>query len=162
MKSFYQDTDIITSGSYASSNESVDETSGSQIDSNIIPNNLNLGILNPTIAAIQQVKNRNVQSSAIRFLTISKDVLVFLYRNNYDSSHLPPLYATQIEDGSLLIDWIFPNFRIGFSFEEDPSNNGWYIVTDKKLEEYTGSGYLTNENFKDTILRMFMFAINNS
>jgi hypothetical protein len=43
---------------------------------------------------------------------------------------LPPLHASYIEDdGAFLIEWMFEDRRLGFSFEADPSESGWFYVT---------------------------------
>ena len=61
-----------------------------------------------------------------------------------DMPPLPPLHAHIDKDGSVLIEWIFPDFRVGFNIEPDPEDSGWHLVSNKKVGEITASGQLTN------------------
>ena len=62
-----------------------------------------------------------------------------------DLRHIPPLHAYQSEDGSVLVEWIFPDFRIGFNIESNQEDSGWHLVSNKRLGEVTASGQLTSE-----------------
>lgn len=42
---------------------------------------------------------------------------------------LPPIYGNVHEDGAFHIEWLFEDRRLGFSFEVDPSESGWWWVT---------------------------------
>jgi len=45
-----------------------------------------------------------------------------------ESSKLPPLRLAVLEDSSYLLEWTFKDRRLGFSFEPDPKESGWYYV----------------------------------
>jgi hypothetical protein len=65
-------------------------------------------------------------------------------REPNDMPPLPPLRACVDIDGSVLLEWIFPDFRVGFNIEPDPQDSGWHLVSNKKVGEITASGQLTN------------------
>ena len=41
---------------------------------------------------------------------------------------LPPLSAAFLEDGSVLLEWTFPDRRLGFTLEPEAEASGWYFV----------------------------------
>jgi len=57
---------------------------------------------------------------------------------------LPPLHAYCDEDGSVLMEWLFPDLRVGFNIEPNSEDSGWHVVSNKKAREFTASGQLTN------------------
>ena len=42
------------------------------------------------------------------------------------------------EDGSVLVEWIFPGVRIGLNIEKDKKESGWHVVS----RQITASGPL--------------------
>jgi hypothetical protein len=56
----------------------------------------------------------------------------------------PPLLANIDEDGSLMLEWIFPDFRVGFNIEPVAADSGWHLVANKKMNHLTRSGALTD------------------
>jgi len=53
---------------------------------------------------------------------------------------LPSLRLTLLEDSSYLLEWTFEDRRLGFSFEKDPRDSGWYFVLFATLSERSESG----------------------
>lgn len=39
-----------------------------------------------------------------------------------------PLRLARLDDGSVLLEWTLPDRRLGFSFEPDKGDSGWYFV----------------------------------
>jgi hypothetical protein len=62
----------------------------------------------------------------------------YVPKNN--SSGLPPLRLSALEDSSYLLEWTFKDRRLGFSFEPDPKDSGWYYVYSKGSSELYESG----------------------
>ena len=60
----------------------------------------------------------------------------------FDASNVSPLCAGLADDGSLLLEWILPNFRIGFGVEDDDSQSSWFLITDENLGNLSGAGYI--------------------
>jgi hypothetical protein len=57
-------------------------------------------------------------------------------------SHIPALHAHVLEDGSVILEWVFPDFRVGFNIEPNRVDSGWNFVSGKKLNELSASGQL--------------------
>lgn len=74
------------------------------------------------------------------------------------SKKLPPLRAFQEEDGSLLIEWIFKGFRVGFSLEVEPEENGWYLVSKPSMGAINASGLLYGINLQRLIVWLIKFV----
>jgi hypothetical protein len=43
-------------------------------------------------------------------------------------TELPPVSAVALEDGSVLLEWTFPDRRLGFTLEPKAEASGWYFV----------------------------------
>ena len=54
---------------------------------------------------------------------------------------LPQIYAHKEEDDSIVVEWIFPDFRIGLNIEKDKKESGWHVVS----KQITASGPLFYE-----------------
>ena len=92
-----------------------------------LPSNLN--ILTNASDAIRRITDPEKQGDVIKFLLSVQNVLL-TNRFALDSiGSLPPLRININEDGSVLIEWIFSDFRIGFSIEKDRSQSNWYLVS---------------------------------
>lgn len=61
------------------------------------------------------------------------------------SNDIPPLRGHIEDDGSVLLEWIFPDFRMGFNIEPSPGDSGWHLVMNKKRGNFTASGPLTDK-----------------
>ena len=96
------------------------------------------------------------------FVTTFQSVLLKNRANIKHSSLLPPLKFHWLEDNSALIEWIFKDFRIGFSIEPDIEESGWYLVSNNNLEEISASGELDFKNLESLIVRLLNFALENS
>jgi hypothetical protein len=53
---------------------------------------------------------------------------------------LPALRLAALEDSSYLLEWTFKDRRLGFSFEPDPKDSGWYFVYSRASSELYESG----------------------
>ena len=51
-----------------------------------------------------------------------------------------PLRASVLDNGTLLIEWTLPDRRLGFSFESNPEESGWYFVFSKGSSERYEAG----------------------
>lgn len=80
-------------------------------------------------------------------------------RPNLNLSDIPPLTAQVEEDGAILLQWKFPDFRVGFNIEPDPNKSGWHLVSNEKLDEITASGRLSNTN--ETVQTLLQFILPN-
>lgn len=98
---------------------------------------------------IPRVDNPCVAEQLERLLSIISQMIQLVKQERQrrelnDMPPLPPLRACVDKDGSVLVEWIFPDFRVGFNIEPDPQDSGWHLVSNKKVREITASGQLTN------------------
>jgi len=93
---------------------------------------------------IPQIENADVAKQVKRLLSFIDKIVNIAEQKEVDLSHIPSLHAHVEEDGSVLLEWVFPDFRIGFNIESDPDYSGWHLVSNKKLGDITASGQLAN------------------
>ena len=73
---------------------------------------------------------------------------------------LPPICVFEAEDGSLLVEWIFTHFRIGFSLEPEKQDSGWFLVSDDTAGGISASGFLDGINIEWLISWLLGFVTN--
>lgn len=76
-------------------------------------------------AAAERTANPLVARQARRLLNELEQVL---YRMN--AVGLPPLHAAELADGSLLLEWLAPDRRVGLTLDPQPAQSGWYLLAD--------------------------------
>lgn len=107
---------------------------------------------------IPAIQDANVKNSTIS-LIIKILKLVTLYFNQHnESKFLPALNFNQLEDKSVLMEWIFKDFRIGFSIEPNPEESSWYLISNNKIDESTLHGLIVDKDF-DTNLKRLLLAV---
>ena len=90
-----------------------------------------------------KIKNKCVAEQLDKLLSIIDKIFnVSQQQGGVDFSCIPPMHAHVEEDGSVLLEWVFPDFRIGFNIEPDPDDSGWHLVSGKNLRNKTESGQL--------------------
>jgi hypothetical protein len=72
-----------------------------------------------------------------------------------DSSKFPPLRLATLEDSSYLLEWTFQDRRLGFTFETDPKESGWYFVLLKTSSYQSESGTMDRLEM-DRLIRMMI------
>jgi hypothetical protein len=75
---------------------------------------------------------------------------------------LPSFHPFVEDDGALLIEWVFEDFRIGFNTEVDPKESSWYLVSNAKLDEISASAYSPSVEHNPRIPWLLIFALLNS
>jgi hypothetical protein len=97
------------------------------------------------------------------FLNCYIETLVSLNDQITISNSLPRLSFTPFDDNTLLIEWIFRDFRIGFSIDKIAVDSNWYLVTNEKFKELTQSGSMDALHPEQSSLRpLISFALQNS
>lgn len=74
---------------------------------------------------------------------------------------IPPITVRALDDKTISLSWVFPDFRITFSFGGSHSDNYWFLVTNSKFDELTNSGHLSPEKYGHAISVVFNFIIRN-
>jgi len=159
MTNFLQDTDSTNWPESGLNFDSRDLTTSSERHANTFRLR---GESNPTRQVrkiVSKIENSDVIKQLDKLLSII-DEIFNVTQQSVDLSSIPPLNSHIDEDGSVFLEWIFPDFRIGFNIEPNPEDSGWHILSNKKLGERTESGQLA-ENMNVIILRLLDFILNN-
>ena len=75
------------------------------------------------------------------------------------ADYLPRLSAAVTDDGSLLFEWAFPEYRIGFNIEQDHRESGWFLVTKPSLGGIAASGFLNGADLQPLALWLLGFVV---
>lgn len=112
----------------------------------------------PEIESANDTKQNLTQPAREKLRTIADNDMVIEAENildalcktldKIDTRKLPPVRAFEVEDDSLLIEWIFPHHRVGFNIEPDKQESGWFLVSDKSAQSINAWGYLPDENIE--------------
>jgi len=119
------------------------------------------GESNPTRQArdiFSQIQNPSVAEQLSKLLSTIYILFRATPREAREMSSIPPLRAHVDEDGSVLLEWIFSDFRVGFNIEPNPDDSGWHLVSDKTHNVYTASGQLGDMNEVITFLLNLIFS----
>ncbi len=111
---------------------------------------------------IHQTENQYVAKEARKLLSIIQGAIASFKQFGVDLDYLPPLQAFNVDDGSVLIEWIFSNFRIGFNIEPNSEDSGWYLVSNENLGEISASGYTSSIDITLIVFWLLNFALSNS
>ena len=115
----------------------------------------------PAWSSVGQVENQKVADEATRILGIITETSLTFQRRGVDLGRLPQLHAFAVQDGSILIEWIFDDFRVGFSIEPIPSESSWYLVSNAKLRDISVAGDISRGESETQILmsKLLTFVI---
>ena len=166
---YYQETDskivfhLPIEARYAIKFQPVNETSGGIISRQFITPSSRTDITLPAQRVILQSENPEIIQKSNFLLKQINDFLNIFNALNFEINEMPPFHAFQSEDGAIIVEWTFKDFRIGFSFEENINKSGWYLITTVELGGISASGYLPNEeNSEQLILWLLNFAISHN
>lgn len=112
---------------------------------------------------VGQLEDKKVAGEARRILSIIAETISIFQRRAVNLERLPQLHAFDVQDGSILIEWIFDDFRVGFSIEPIPSESSWYLVSNAKLGDIGESGYISQDESETQtlMLRLLNFVMSH-
>ena len=93
-----------------------DETYSDHLDLRLPPLSVQ-HLITPAWNAVGQVEDQKVADEARNILLIIEKTILIAQSKGVDLGHLPQLHAFDVQDGSILIEWIFDDFRVGVSIE---------------------------------------------
>ena len=157
MSAYIQETDYKNSPEYLFPIKSVNETIGRKAFSLFSPSEME--IVKPVLVIIEKNQNPEVVNSARSLIRQIQEVILSLKSPLFDLEYLPSMRAFIDEDSSIVIEWIFANFRVGFTIELDSNESGWYLIAKRELGEINASGYINNEYFKTTLSWILGFIV---
>lgn len=75
---------------------------------------------------------------------------------NTDTSDFPSFWLSETEDGSFLIEWIFPNRRLLFSIEKNIRDSSWSIVALRGTGFHNDFGLLSDADISNLLERVMI------
>lgn len=97
----------------------------------------------------QFANNRAVAKHALALLNEFEQAL-----RRAKVEQLPPLHALELEDHSLLFEWVLPGRRAGITLDPNPAQSGWFLLADDSRDKYETWGYLNTIDFAAIIQHM--------
>lgn len=161
MSRFSQDTDPgATPGTFIETStlsQASSSTPGSDDISWEFPLAQESHLLGPARRVIPQVADGIVAQQAEELLYNLHLLMRYAQNAGLELNNVPPIHMHILDDKSVSMEWLFPDFRVGFNIEPDPDESGWHLVANKKLKELTLSGQLAD---KQQILEvLFTFVL---
>lgn len=98
----------------------------------------------------------------LKVLLAIHKALIRYNEESYELGHIPPLRVDSIEDGSILIEWIFDDFRIAFSLESNLEESSWYLMSNERLRNVIESDYLKDEDLDLLLDKLIYYVIENT
>lgn len=109
---------------------------------------------------IPNITDENLSQQALKLLSVIQHTLntrAFLDVK----SCIPYLHAAMPEDGSILFEWIFKDYRVGFHIEPNPQESSWTLITKKSLGEICASGYITDIDQHKLVSWLLYFIVSH-
>jgi len=78
------------------------------------------------------------------------------------SSSLPPLKFQILDEETVMVEWIFLDFRIGFSITDNPEELAWYLVGSRTFNHASYSGELDLGNLYNVVSKLIRIGLSNS
>jgi hypothetical protein len=138
-----------------------DETFGGDRAPNYLPLLVEDGLLNNAWGLTLKT-SKNLSDDARRVLSVIQQSLNTFRQLGIDVSYLPELQGFLADDGSLLLEWSFNDYRIGFSIEPNAEESSWFLVANESLGEISASGFITQNDLKPLILWLLNFILARS
>lgn len=120
-------------------------------------------VLKKSSYQLKSIMNQDLQKSVDEFLSIFIDELS--YWDDY--TNLLPEIKLDIEEDNAFFEWIFEDFRIGFTVVENFSDSSWFLFLNKKI--LTGSslkisfsGDFSEEDYPLVIRKLINFVMRNT
>ena len=142
--------------------DDMDETYSGYLDFRLPPLSIQ-SLITPAWNAVGQVNDQKVADEARSILLMIEKTILITQRKGFDLAHLPQLHAFDVQDGSILIEWIFGDFRIGFNIEPISTESSWYLVSNAKLGDISIARNIS-QNVSETqklMLKLLAFVISH-
>jgi hypothetical protein len=165
MTDFFQETDtrmIYSQSTFPFPIAVAHETIGSRVANSFPLQTQQSSVTKSALNTIRGAHDQAVAAEARKLLSAIAEMVESFRLLGFDLSSLPPLHAFILDDGSISIEWIQANFRIGFNIEVDQAESGWYLLSNDKLGQITASGRTSTIQIQSLVLWLLNFVIANS
>jgi hypothetical protein len=115
-------------------------------------------LVKSALQTIRDTTDKKIADRSRNLLQLIQKIVASLQHLSFDVAYLPPFTAVNVEDNSVLIEWTFKDFRIGFTIEDNEEDSGWYLVSNRKLGEILASGSIANIDLEKHLLWLLNFV----
>jgi hypothetical protein len=148
----------MTDNAITASFRSGDETHGGGFEDLFVSNAV-LRIIEPVLPVLKETGDTGVVDEATGLISLIKKLMIGLQYLDFDIGKFPPLNAVCLADDSLLIEWIFQAFRIGFVVEIKKEDSSWYLVSTINKTDFNESGRLADTDKEQLVRKLISFLI---
>jgi len=140
----------------------VNQTIGGSIYVNYLPVTSSTAATRKAREAVTRVADRGIAANAEALIGAIETTLTRWAALGLDPGAVPELQVFLPEDGSILLEWGSPGYRVGFSLERNEAESGWYLVSTRELGQIGASGYM-GHTAKDKLVQWLLdFIVTNS
>ena len=139
-----------------------DETYGSGVDVAVYSPDQTSQILNRAFQFLSDIEQEQIATQSHDLILGLGGAITAAATILDVDTMVPLLRPMQHDDGSVIFEWIQPNFRIGFNIEMDASESGWYLISNPELGDIAASGFINIQDVSKLQLWLIMFLFLNS
>jgi hypothetical protein len=136
-------------------------TSGGRNVPTYIPQEV-VRIIEPVMKALSETKNTVLVAGVREVIRTIIGLLLQLNRSNLEIGNLPPLIGANLEDGTFLMEWLWPNYRVGFIIDPNPKDSIWYLIKRGESSDSNLSGGLNSREGREALSQLISYVALNS
>jgi len=126
----------------------------------LLPEKLN--VFKNVLPKIDKIENDSVKSQVIYFIQVFEEILISRQQQINSIGQLPVAMLNIENDGAVLLEWGFRDFKIGFSFELNEKESSWFIVTKNSNQDFASSSEMPVENIPALASHLISFVASNT
>lgn len=168
MTTFIQETDsrpvyeLPTAFHRSSEEYMLNETVSGTMDPNFVASSAATGLLTRARRFVHEHAHISTVKESLAVLAVIDGAYSWYQQAGIDLSTIRPLDAFAADDGAILFEWIFDDFRVGFNIEPNSKESGWYLVTNERLGDIHAGGLLIEDDNRSVIIALLHFMISNT
>ncbi len=147
---------------YTFANQPLDITSGGNIEPHYLPLATRTEELTLAWELVNDIENATMVGDANTLLASIQKTLSTFRQLQFDLGYIPQLQAHLLEDTSILFEWIFDDYRIGFNIDPNPRESGWFMLSNNNLGSINAYGLISGIDLDNQILWLLNFIISHS
>ena len=125
--------------------------------------NIGMDVTSRAIDDLSKIKDKDIRQQTGLILETIQTYIVLLCNKHSISKRLPMILMNVRDDQTVLLEWNFRNFRIGFEIEHDQKNTIYFFVSeDISTGAYSAESKPLGENYNDRILWLVDYVLENS
>ena len=118
----------------------------------------NIDVLKKVFIKVNAIENTNLRRNVVEFVSC---FVLLLNQKEEITNHLTPLNITTEED-SVFLEWVFRDFRVGFTIMEEENDSMWFFISNKNLREKAYSENLPRSEYQSVIGSVLRCVLENT